>query len=189
MKKRLVEDGGRLLLFIGRQMKYFDMHTPAASILTHGYLPEIDPESAAFIVGLYLKMSVRDLLLAAHREKALPDLPEYKWGSRNKLYQAVDKITLADYAAKYLLPTYPQKTLDELFYESDLRSLEKNLKNSPAVRVIHSYDDFLLTPQDRVWLDETFGDKLLWLSRGAHLGGLYYKAAAEEMLRAGGVAE
>lgn len=39
--------------------------------------------------------------------------------------------------------------------------------------MIHNYDDFLLSPEDRLWLDRTLGPRITWFDRGAHLGNLY----------------
>ena len=97
----------------------------------------------------------------------------YSWGDRNKLYCEIDKVSFREYAERFLVPEHPDNTLAELFGNSGLRSFEAELRRNPSIRVIHNYDDFLLSPEDRLWLDRTLGPRITWFDRGAHLGNLY----------------
>ncbi|MBO5822593.1 MAG: hypothetical protein J6R86_06230, partial [Lentisphaeria bacterium] len=126
------------------------------------------------IAGLYLKLCLRDILLASHREKALPGLPEYQWGRRHKLYQEIDKVTMKEYAEKFLAGDYPGKTVDELLAASELKAFADTIKDHPGVRILHNGDDFLLNDDERNFLDRNFTEKLIWFSNGGHLGNLYY---------------
>ena len=180
--KRLTSTAGSLMLKMTENYPLFD---PARKDqLADRYQVPMDRDSARYVVGLSLKLSLRELLLAIHRDTPLPGLPEYSWWRRNDLYLAIDKLELADYAEKLLKPRYPDRNMDEMLAQSDLHSLETTLKNADNVRVLHSLDDFLLSPEDRQWLDSVLGKRLTWLSNGGHLGGLYYRTAAERILAA-----
>ena len=88
------------------------------------------------------------------------------------MYLEIDAIDLATYAEKILVRQYPQASLEELFRLSGLRSLEKSLAGDPRIRVIHSWNDPLLTPEDARFLDRTLGERIVWVSGGGHLGSL-----------------
>lgn len=170
MRSRLVTAAGNLMMQFAKPARHFD---PANPVSPRSYQVPLDKETAHFTVGLSLKLAMREMLLAIHRENPLPDLPAYSWGRRNALYLALDKITFADYV-DLLKTRYPQQTLEELLWRSDLRSMEQFLKTSPDIAVFHTLDDFLLSDADRRWLDETLRQRLHWFSNGGHLGNLYY---------------
>lgn len=138
------------------------------------YRLPVSPEQADYVAALYFRTCLRNLLLLAHKERALPQFQnEYRWGTRNALYHEIDKVGFREYAEKFLAPEHPELPLAELYRLSGMRSFGESLKNNPKVRVIHSCDDFLLTEADRKWLDATFGKRLTWFDHGAHLGNLY----------------
>ena len=58
--------------------------------------------------------------------------------------------------------------------ESVLRT-EKNqdLRKNPKIRVLHNMDDPILSPDDRVFLDDVLKEKLTWFDCGGHMGNLY----------------
>lgn len=180
--KRLTSTAGALMMKMTENYPLFEPELK--NQFPERYQVPMDRDSARYVVGLSLKLSLRELLLAIHRETPLPGLPEYSWWRRNALYLAIDRLELGDYAAKLLKPRYPDREMGELLAQSDLHSLETTLKTADNVRVLHSLDDFLLSPEDRQWLDSVLGQRLTWLSNGGHLGGLYYRIAAERILAA-----
>ena len=169
--ERLSDTGGRVM---ATMMKSYPVYDPAAEP-TPGmsYRAPLDETEAAYLAGLYFRISIRGLLFHAHREWGLTLDTPYSWGDRNKLYCEIDKVSFREYAERFLVPEHPDKTLAELFGNSGLRSFEAELKRNPSIRVIHNYDDFLLSPEDRLWLDRTLGSRITWFDRGAHLGNLY----------------
>ena len=52
------------------------------------------------------------------------------------------------------------------------------------MRVIHAWDDPLLAPEHRKWLDKTFGKRMIWFSRGGHLGNMYLNEVRQILLDA-----
>ena len=60
----------------------------------------------------------------------------------------------------------------------------KHLKKMPSVKVVHTWDDPLLAPEHRLWLDKRFGRNMIWFSRGGHLGNMYMKEVKEKIVEA-----
>lgn len=172
MKKRLISAAGEQMMLASRQYPPFDPANPARP--GSYYRQSVDIDTARVMAGLSLKLSLREVLLAAHREKGLPALPEYKTLKRHELYRAIDKVSLLEYAVKYLAPQYPGVALTELMRSSSLYSIADTLRSDPKVRIVHTWDDFLLSSGERAWLDRTLGKRIIWVSNGGHLGNLYY---------------
>ena len=169
--ERLSDTGGRVM---ATMMKSFPVYDPDAEpVPGMSYRAPLDETEAAYLAGLYFRISIRGLLFHAHREWGLTLDTPYSWGDRNKLYCEIDKVSFREYAGRFLAMEHPDVTLAELFRNSGLRSFEAELRRNPDIRVIHNYDDFLLSPEDRDWLDRTLGNRLTWFDRGAHLGNLY----------------
>ena len=148
------------------------------------YRLQADPETAAFLAGLYFRASMRSMLFAAHSERGLIPLSHLPVEfTRNKLYLELDKITFKEYAGKYLVSEYPGVKLDTLYRKSDLNSLAETLRNDSKIHVLHSINDFLLSENDRIFLDSTLGKRIVWTSRGGHLGNLYYEKVQKKILK------
>lgn len=138
---------------------------------------------ADFVAALYFRGSMRGLLMVAQREKGVPVLTvPYRWGDRTALYQEIDRVGFGEYAEKVVGPTLAPLTLKELYRQSSLRSQEESLARNPKIRVVHSRDDFLLTDEDRRFLDRTLGRRLTWFDRGGHLGNLYVTDVQQTLL-------
>ena len=180
--ERLTGAAGPLMMTLGDPRQPFSPANP--NLDPESYRVPLEKNSARYVVGLSLKLALRELLLNVHKETPLAGLPEYSWWRRNELYLAIDKLELGDYAAKLLKARYPDRDMGELLAQSDLHSLEPVLRSSSKVRVLHTLDDFLVSAADREWLDSVLGERLTWLSHGGHLGGLYYLDAGEAILRA-----
>ena len=144
----------------------------------------ISEDQAKFIIALSFRMSLRDILLARHLRTPLPGLkggPEKS--ERMALLEEIDAVSFGRYADEFLLPDCGGgKARDVLAKEAGLRSLEKTLKSSPHIRVIHTADDFLLSDADRIWLSDALGDRLVWMDQGGHLGNLHTKVMREKIL-------
>jgi hypothetical protein len=182
MRDRLLTVAGNLMLKFMPHYLHVDENTTLEDY--RKFMLPVDSASARVAAGIFLKMSMSEMLFAAHRENALEGFPEYRWGSRRELYQALDKVTFEDYACRILAPFYPDKSVDELLNESSLRAIENTLRNSPKIRVFHNIDDFLLDPEEKVWLDGVLKERLTWFSNGGHLGNLYYKVVLRAIVAA-----
>ena len=177
MLKTLEGNTGKAFMLFTKRYKTFDGKSD-----TSDYRITVDDEVSKVFAGIYLRLCLRDVLLASHREKALPGLPAYQWGRRHRLYQAIDKVTMKEYAEKFLAKDYPGKTVDELLADSELKAFAGKIKDHPGVRIFHNYDDFLLSDSERRFLDRNFAGKMIWFSNGGHLGNLYYLPVQKQLV-------
>ena len=177
MLNTLADNTGKAFALFGKRFQTFDGKQDTAD-----YDITINDEVSKVFVGMSLRLSLRDVLLASHREKALPGLPEYKWGRRHKLYAEIDKVTMKEYAEKFLAGDYPGKCVDELLKESELKAFADKISGNANIKIFHNYDDFLLSADERTYLDRQFKDNLTWFSNGGHLGNLYYLPVRNTLL-------
>lgn len=141
-------------------------------------------EAGRFVAGLYFRLPLRSILFNAHRSgMKTPLKTPYSWWKRNSLYLEIDKVGFKEYSRQFVQPQHPGKTLEYLLRQGDLRSF-KHLKKMPSVKVVHTWDDPLLAPEHRLWLDKRFGRNMIWFSRGGHLGNMYMKEVKEKIVEA-----
>ena len=134
-------------------------------------------------MGLNLRVTLGSVLLVVHRECPIEFLETpYAVLDRNKLYREIDAVDLATYAGKLLPRQYPEAELAELYRLSGLRSFGKVLAADPRLRVIHSWNDPLLTGDDARFLDRTFGKRIVWVSGGGHLGAFAADAVQKRII-------
>lgn len=143
----------------------------------------LSPGDAECLMGLNLRSTLRGVLATVHRERPLDilDTP-FALLDRNELYCQIDAVDLKTYAEKVLSRQYPGTQLAELYRLSGLRSLEKVLADDKRIRVVHSWNDPLLTTDDARFLDRTFGKRLVWVSGGGHLGSLCADAVQKKII-------
>jgi exopolysaccharide biosynthesis predicted pyruvyltransferase EpsI len=83
---------------------------------------------------------------------------------------------LNDFVVKYYSDKFKRRiTAESMNSESSLTAIGTQLSCNSKVRIIHSMNDFLESDADRVWLKNTFGEKIVFLKYGGHLGNLYLK--------------
>lgn len=180
--ERLIDIGGKEMTAMATTLPPYD---PLSMDPTLRYRLSIEREEAAAAVGLYLRASLRELLFTACAERPVEGVKtEYRWGRRNELYLELDRMSFADYAEKVLAKEYPELPKEELYRASDLRSFAAGLAGNDRVRVLHTWDDPLLSPEDRTFLGLTFGKRLTWFSNGGHLGNLYTAAVQQAIVSA-----
>ena len=182
MREKLLTASGNIFLKIMPHYKHLDDRATAE--MCREFMMPVDPESSGVIAGIFLKLSMREMLMAAHKEKSLPGFPEYQWGNRNELYGKFDKLSMREYAYDILAPTYPEKSVKELLAESHLNSIAETLQKSPRIRVFHNADDPLLSSGEKAWLDATLKERITWFSNGAHLGNFYYSKVLDAIIAA-----
>ncbi len=140
-----------------------------------GYgLSSIGEARAKLLIGLSFRLALRDVLAAAVRERgATLALDAPAWSDRTRFYRELDQLSFNSYVSRFLLPAHPELTLEELKQKNSLKSFAGKLGADRRVRVLHNYDDFILSNADRQWLDRAFGSKLSWFDCGGHLGNMY----------------
>lgn len=141
------------------------------------------PDEAECAVGLSLNMSLRDVLLVVHRERPIEGVETpFKLLDRNRLYLELDDISFKRYAEEILPREYPGATREELFAASSLVSLKETLENDRRIRVLHSWNDPLISAENARFLDAALGRRIVWCSAGGHLGNLCTQAAQERII-------
>ena len=170
-KSRFIDAAGRIMAAANMQLKPYSADGKSNP---RSYLINIPEKESSVIVGLNLRSSMRELLLSAHRDMPLDGIKnDGEKIRKNNLYLELDRITFRQYAEKILAPRYSDVPLKRLYSMSDLRSIAATLQNDEKITVFHNIDDFLLTDSDRKFLSEKLGHRLVWFSRGGHLGNLY----------------
>ena len=149
--------------------------------------PYVSEDTAGFFISFALQGCITELLEKAQRESDTP-LPGITapctMFNREDFYREIGGIGFREYVTRFLFPQIGKTDddLDELAAESGLRAVQDTLRNNKSVRMIHSWDDILITDADRAFLDETLGDRITWLSNGGHCGAFYTKAFREELI-------
>ena len=147
------------------------------------YRLPISPDDAECLMGMNLRTTLRSVLAVVHRERPIELIDtEFALLDRNELYRKIDAIDLKTYAEKILPEQYPESSVEELFRLSGLRAVEKELAADPRLRVIHSWNDPLLTTDDARFLDRTFGKRIVWVSGGGHLGDMSAYAVQRKII-------
>jgi len=94
--------------------------------------------------------------------------------------------TFEDYLEKILLPhwqrSHPSDTREALIQKISLKSLEKYLKQSGKISVVHNADDIILNKGDLDFIRATFGNRAVIYPGGGHLGNILYGPNTEYML-------
>ena len=74
MRYRLTTTAGQLMMKLEQRFRHFDPDDPRLSPEQY-HLP-LDRDSARYLAGLSMKLSLRDLLFSVHRDTPLEGLPE-----------------------------------------------------------------------------------------------------------------
>lgn len=148
------------------------------------YRLNITEVQAEFFASIYFKLCLRESLSEVHKVRPIPTINvPYRWGDRTSLYRELDKISFERYA-KEILSNNNLAEYQALCQSGNLRSIANTLKTKPDIRVFHNYDDFLLSADDKKFLDQTLGQRITWFDQGGHLGNLYYQKVQSIMLKA-----
>lgn len=107
---------------------------------------------------------------------------------RAPAFREASEYSFMEYAYAFLLPYYakrdPRITFDEagaqrMFEDCDLRSIADGLAANERVLLVANENDFLLRPEDIVWLRELLGERAHFFPAGGHLGNLHRDSIQE----------
>ena len=115
--------------------------------------PDVSEEDARFTVATFLVAAIPELVTSVTGEESA-DSPR-------------------DYLARF-----PQDSAQHI----GMKPIEGALRGNAHVSVIHTWDDFLLAPADRDFLDKALGDRITWFSAGAHCGMFHTPEFKQEVL-------
>lgn len=116
--------------------------------------------------------------------------PDAELGSTTSLtnfYKHAFRKSFVDYLDGLYLPYFqrrePALTRERAIHEASLLPLEGWLAGNPRIGVITNRDDIILTPDEVVWLERTFGPRAVVLSNGGHCGNYQRRDFAEALVR------
>jgi len=153
------------------------------------FVPRIREDAAQYVTAAVLRASMRDMLYLKHKKSPLPAIwNDMFFTHRNALFDELDRVDFTRYAEKFLIPQLREEGIKtdfaKLQYEAGLYPLENFLKNARNVRVLHNWNDVLLSDKDRKWLDRTLGKRMTWFDAGGHLGNLYLQQVRDAVIEA-----
>ncbi len=138
---------------------------------------------ARFLIGLSYRSSLQDVIFQTQERHDRGVLrTKRSHYRRSAAYREIAEFSFKEYFYAFVLPcldelrddvTNDEGGAERIFQLCDLRSLADPLRSDPRVHVITNDNDFLLDADDRLWLEETVGDRCHALLQGGHLGNLH----------------
>ena len=149
-----------------------------------GHPLNIEKAEARFLVGYAFKMNLQEMMHSMHRRGLLPHIKaEYKWYNKTDNYDEFLKMDFNDYLKKVFMYHHrnrfgenvsEEKFMEEVAYNSHMKSFKGHFVDNPDIRIVHTMDDFLVDDKSRKWLKETFKEKIVFFEHGGHLGNLHH---------------
>lgn len=183
---------------VGELLTASQIHLPVirsddrTAILKSSFIvPRIREDAARYLTAVTLRTSMRDMLYLKHKKTPLPTVRNTtNLACRNALFDELDRIGFERYAKEFLLPQLREEGIaadyTQLQHLAGLYPLENFLRTSPDIRVLHNWNDVLLSDRDRKWLDGILGQRITWFDAGGHLGNLYLQRVRDAVIEASG---
>lgn len=150
-------------------------------------VPPFDAQESRFLVGYAFRRVLRDAIFSLQRNGKCGGLDHRTsmW-RREEAYRKLMEIRFDEYYHNWLLPAEKRLGTSNglMARATDLKSLESALRHQNHVRLIENRNDFLVSEDDKRWVDRTFGCRAVWLPGGGHLGNLDDPALHEAIARA-----
>jgi hypothetical protein len=115
---------------------------------------------------------------------------EREIGKFESLEPYLDKINFAsfsEYLGNIAYPFYAEiyegLTLEELIAKTDIHEIKDYLEKSEKIAMVTNEDELILTPDNLIFLKETFKGRSIIYPRGGHCGNMYYTTNVENMVR------
>ena len=140
--------------------------------------PPMTLDECRFIIGMNIRLSLADLLVACKREFAPEELSKYPLDYLK--CHGLD-VSFGDYVNNVLLKDGEDAAA--MAAQERLTQLEGPLKAAGNVFVMHNRNDFLMKSEDMAWLEATFGDRANVFPRGGHLGNLFIPDVQAELIK------
>ena len=149
-----------------------------------------DPE-LAMLVGAVFRFSAADLSfmsdLINHGGRYVPADKELKVSTSLTPY--LRRALFCDFSCYINTQLWPAwealnagRTIDEMAYETSLRSLQAFLHDSPNIAAVSNADDLILNKDDYEFLADTFGERAYLYPYGGHGGNLDYPQVADRYM-------
>lgn len=148
----------------------------------------ITRNESQFLIGVLFRYTLRDVIYTSQLRENLGVLENEPGGlKRQPTYDEIRSFSYRDYMEKYTMPYFlpssqTSRGTEELLDQTDLRSIEDELRAAEKVRVQLNENDFLLAPGDLDWFSSVFGDRLVLFQGGGHLGNLYQPEVQDRIM-------
>ncbi|MCA9414806.1 MAG: VacJ family lipoprotein [Candidatus Omnitrophica bacterium] len=163
----------------------------ATAALRPDSIPDIPPitrEEARFLIGLWYRLSLRDVIHCSQYENDLgiiqSSLDKMK---RDPAYREIGEYSYLEYLESFVLPALRQSNpqdanRESILRASNLRSRQNGLARNPKIRVFTNRNDFLLSPEDLEWMERIFGNERIDIAyNGGHMGNLYISSIQDRI--------
>jgi hypothetical protein len=134
-------------------------------------------EEAQFAIGFVFRTSLGELIKAIHQRHDFGIIKaKQSVFSRETFEKEVEKFGYLKYVDTFVRAAYSNSLygspfdLRKLNESGSLPALQKMLSTHPNIRIIHTTNDFLLTNNDRIWLNNVMAEKIAFFDAGGHLG-------------------
>ncbi len=149
---------------------------------------QLKDKQIEFLIGKNLDDAVGDAIYVidlAHNSEILKT--PISWAYRSGRLEEARSYGLMRYVDAFLIPRLKQSgnkqmSLKTLDIHNSIRGIESEIKNNPAVFLMHNLDDVLISQEDVKYLEKIFGDRAMIYPHGGHLGNLWYSDNKNHML-------
>lgn len=117
---------------------------------------------AKLITGYIMHQKLSDLIYSIENTKDME--------VKSALYKQIQQMGFEEYMDKYLISQNPNTNIEE---ESSILNYKDYLEKYDNYKIYHAVDDYLNSKQQLTQLKKVAGDRLTFVSNGAHLGFLY----------------
>ena len=121
-------------------------------------------DEGMLITGFLMHQKLSDLIFTLENSSK----------KNSEIYESINNMGYNDYAQKYLV-TKTGGTVDDLDFETGLKSISDYLEHGKNYKIYHSLNDYLTNTEQLKRLKKISGNRLLLVDNGAHLGFLYRK--------------
>lgn len=152
---------------------------------------QMSDEEMGELIGLVFRLIAIDLNyvtdLINNRQVYVTE-PVGKFTNMFPYFEKINFAGFEDYMNRLAYPYFNEKfgggiTLDELLKTTKLNQIEEYLKNSDKIAVVTNRDELILEEKDFVFLEETFGDRVLIYPYGGHCGNMFFGTNIKIMLK------
>jgi len=152
---------------------------------------QLDPATVETVVGLVFRLALANMLFTADAMTdagliVAPDKPLRATTPLTPYFQVAYRLSFETYFRELLLPWHqrrsPELTRETLIRRNSLRYIGDYLRENERIGAVTNADDFILTTEDRAFLQRTLGERLRIYPRGGHGGNLAHRENIRYMI-------
>ncbi|MGL4393131.1 MAG: serine/threonine protein kinase [Fusobacteriaceae bacterium] len=153
-------------------------------LFSTGEMPQKEMEILVGLVFRLISIDLNYLVDLLNNRKVYVKEPVEKFDSLFKYFERLNFASFKDYLDKEFLPYYKEKNLTEkeIYAGVKLNSIENYLKSSNKIAVVTNADELILDKNEIIFLQKTFGRRMILYPYGGHCGNMYYTPNVKNML-------